>query len=80
VLSCNGIWCPQPTANIKTLVALGYPVYTRLVTYRAKYSSSQSLVSGAKRPTAVSKLTATARYNPARPPGSSPETSPAQDP
>jgi rhodanese-related sulfurtransferase len=27
VLFCNGIWCPQSTANIKTLVSRGYPVY-----------------------------------------------------
>jgi rhodanese-related sulfurtransferase len=26
VLFCNGIWCPQSAANIKTLVRLGYPV------------------------------------------------------
>jgi rhodanese-related sulfurtransferase len=26
VLFCNGIWCPQSTANLKTLVKLGYPV------------------------------------------------------
>jgi rhodanese-related sulfurtransferase len=26
VLFCNGIWCPQSTANIKTLVGYGYPV------------------------------------------------------
>ncbi|BCU06302.1 rhodanese-like domain-containing protein [Allochromatium tepidum] len=25
VLFCNGIWCPQSTANIKTLVGIGYP-------------------------------------------------------
>ena len=24
-----GIWCPESTANIKALVALGYPVYKR---------------------------------------------------
>lgn len=33
VLFCNGIWCPQSTANIKTLVKLGYPVY-KLKWYR----------------------------------------------
>jgi rhodanese-related sulfurtransferase len=33
VLFCNGIWCPQSTANIKTLVDLGYPVY-KLKWYR----------------------------------------------
>lgn len=26
VLFCNGIWCPQSTANIKTLVGIGYPL------------------------------------------------------
>lgn len=26
VLFCNGIWCPQSTANLKTLVKYGYPV------------------------------------------------------
>ncbi|MFW5723555.1 MAG: rhodanese-like domain-containing protein, partial [Halochromatium sp.] len=26
VLFCNGIWCAQSTANIKTLVGHGYPV------------------------------------------------------
>jgi rhodanese-related sulfurtransferase len=26
VLFCNGIWCPQSSLNIKTLVKLGYPV------------------------------------------------------
>ena len=26
VLFCNGIWCPQSTANLKTLVKFGYPV------------------------------------------------------
>ena len=25
VLFCNGIWCPQSSLNIKTLVKLGYP-------------------------------------------------------
>jgi len=33
VLFCNGIWCPQSTANLKTLVKLGYPVY-KLKWYR----------------------------------------------
>jgi rhodanese-related sulfurtransferase len=33
VLFCNGIWCPQSTANLKTLVSLGYPVY-KLKWYR----------------------------------------------
>ncbi|MBV5274613.1 MAG: rhodanese-like domain-containing protein [Lamprocystis purpurea] len=26
VLFCNGIWCPQSTANLQTLVKYGYPV------------------------------------------------------
>jgi len=33
VLFCNGIWCPQSTTNLKTLVKLGYPVY-KLKWYR----------------------------------------------
>jgi len=33
VLFCNGIWCPQSTANLKTLVEYGYPVY-KLKWYR----------------------------------------------
>lgn len=33
VLFCNGIWCPQSTANIKTLVGIGYPL-DRLKWYR----------------------------------------------
>jgi len=33
VLFCNGIWCPQSTNNIKTLVDLGYPVH-KLKWYR----------------------------------------------
>jgi rhodanese-related sulfurtransferase len=33
VLFCNGIWCPQSTANIKTLVEYGYPVH-KLKWYR----------------------------------------------
>ncbi len=33
VLFCNGIWCPQSTANLKTLVKLGYPVH-KLKWYR----------------------------------------------
>jgi rhodanese-related sulfurtransferase len=33
VLFCNGIWCPQSTANLKTLVGYGYPVY-KLKWYR----------------------------------------------
>ncbi|EGV30787.1 Rhodanese-like protein [Thiorhodococcus drewsii AZ1] len=33
VLFCNGIWCPQSTANLKTLVGIGYPTY-KLKWYR----------------------------------------------
>ncbi|AFL75643.1 rhodanese-like domain-containing protein [Thiocystis violascens] len=33
VLFCNGIWCPQSTANLKTLVGIGYPVH-KLKWYR----------------------------------------------
>lgn len=33
VLFCNGIWCPQSTANIKTLIEYGYPVH-KLKWYR----------------------------------------------
>lgn len=33
VLFCNGIWCPQSTANLKTLVSHGYPVH-KLKWYR----------------------------------------------
>ena len=33
ILFCNGIWCPQSTANIKTLAGLGYPVH-KLKWYR----------------------------------------------
>jgi len=33
VLFCNGIWCPQSSANIKTLLRLGYPAY-KLKWYR----------------------------------------------
>jgi rhodanese-related sulfurtransferase len=33
VLFCNGIWCPQSTANLKTLVEVGYPVH-KLKWYR----------------------------------------------
>ncbi|ADC63092.1 rhodanese-like domain-containing protein [Allochromatium vinosum] len=33
VLFCNGIWCPQSTANIKTLVGIGYPLH-KLKWYR----------------------------------------------
>ena len=27
VFFCNGIWCPQSSINIKTMVKIGYPVY-----------------------------------------------------
>jgi rhodanese-related sulfurtransferase len=33
VLYCNGIWCPQSSINIKTLLKLGYPAY-KLKWYR----------------------------------------------
>lgn len=33
VLFCNGIWCPQSSTNIKTLVHYGYPVH-KLKWYR----------------------------------------------
>jgi len=33
VLFCNGIWCPQSSTNIKTLIKLGYPAY-KLKWYR----------------------------------------------
>ena len=33
VLFCNGAWCPQSSANIKTLLGLGYPAY-KLKWYR----------------------------------------------
>jgi len=33
VLFCNGIWCAQSTANLKTLVKYGYPVH-KLKWYR----------------------------------------------
>jgi rhodanese-related sulfurtransferase len=33
VLFCNGSWCPQSSANIKTLINLGYPAY-KLKWYR----------------------------------------------
>ncbi len=33
VLFCNGMWCPQSSLNIKTLVKLGYPPY-KLKWYR----------------------------------------------
>ncbi|MBN2886058.1 MAG: rhodanese-like domain-containing protein [Chromatiaceae bacterium] len=33
VLFCNGIWCPQSTANIKTLAEAGYPL-ERIKWYR----------------------------------------------
>ncbi len=33
ILFCNGIWCPQSTANLKTLAELGYPAH-KLKWYR----------------------------------------------
>ncbi|EXJ16599.1 rhodanese-like domain-containing protein [Imhoffiella purpurea] len=33
VLFCNGIWCPQSTANLRNLVEIGYPTY-KLKWYR----------------------------------------------
>jgi len=33
VLFCNGIWCPQSSVNIKTLIKMGYPAY-KLKWYR----------------------------------------------
>ena len=33
VLFCNGIWCPQSSTNIKTLLKMGYPAY-KLKWYR----------------------------------------------
>ncbi|MCU7879446.1 MAG: rhodanese-like domain-containing protein [Candidatus Thiodiazotropha sp. (ex Lucinoma aequizonata)] len=33
VMFCNGIWCPQSSSNIKTLIKLGYPSY-KLKWYR----------------------------------------------
>ncbi len=33
ILFCNGIWCPQSTANLKTLAKIGYPVH-KLKWYR----------------------------------------------
>ena len=33
VMFCNGSWCPQSSANIKTLIKLGYPSY-KLKWYR----------------------------------------------
>lgn len=38
VLFCNGIWCPQSTANIKTLIKLGYPA-DKLKWYRGGMQS-----------------------------------------
>ena len=38
VLFCNGIWCPQSTANIRTLTKLGYPAY-KLKWYRGGMQS-----------------------------------------
>ncbi len=33
VLFCNGIWCPQSSIDVKTLIKLGYPAY-KLKWYR----------------------------------------------
>ncbi len=33
ILFCNGIWCPQSTANLKTLAGMGYPLH-KLKWYR----------------------------------------------
>jgi rhodanese-related sulfurtransferase len=33
ILFCNGIWCPQSTANLQTLADMGYPVH-KLMWYR----------------------------------------------
>jgi 3-mercaptopyruvate sulfurtransferase SseA len=33
ILFCNGIWCPQSTANLRTLAGMGYPVH-KLKWYR----------------------------------------------
>jgi rhodanese-related sulfurtransferase len=33
ILFCNGIWCPQSTANLQTLAEMGYPVH-KLKWYR----------------------------------------------
>jgi rhodanese-related sulfurtransferase len=33
ILFCNGIWCPQSTANLRTLADMGYPVH-KLKWYR----------------------------------------------
>lgn len=38
VLFCNGIWCPQSSANIRTLLKLGYPAY-KLKWYRGGMQS-----------------------------------------
>ncbi len=38
VMFCNGIWCPQSSANIRTLVKLGYPAY-KLKWYRGGMQS-----------------------------------------
>ncbi len=38
VMFCNGIWCPQSAANIRTLLKLGYPVY-KLKWYRGGMQS-----------------------------------------
>ena len=38
VMFCNGIWCPHSTANIRTLLKLGYPAY-KLKWYRGGMQS-----------------------------------------
>jgi rhodanese-related sulfurtransferase len=38
VMFCNGIWCPQSAANIRTLMKLGYPAY-KLKWYRGGMQS-----------------------------------------
>lgn len=38
VMFCNGIWCPQSSANIRTLIKLGYPAY-KLKWYRGGMQS-----------------------------------------
>lgn len=42
VLFCNGIWCGQSPANIKTLLKMGYPPH-KLKWYRGGMQSWQSL-------------------------------------
>lgn len=42
VLFCNGIWCPQSTSNLKTLVGIGYPP-NKLKWYRGGMQDWMSL-------------------------------------